>query len=279
MENENEFQFQIDGILKEARNSSVITISCMKTRAGKASGNKEEITALSVNGFTDPHEFKKSLRHLAMKVELDTMQKQAGLVPFLRSQLLEEMNEAVTEMRDKTVRQLPGTCLCCGGPSSGDAWEFISPDIRIRSKRVTDPELIKKVNEGVKEYALAYRQIFARLISKLGILSSVVQYLRTDQEEILPEKNGKIPITVSVSKFATLMRLNYEFGMFGDINKTVFSHIISLAFCSASNEAISPGSFRNQFNMPEIKSLEFCKEFFKRLNEIDNDLNKRYHDS
>src|ERR1035437_4034220 len=135
MLNQNEFQFQIDGILKEARNSSVITINCMKTKAGQAKGKEEEISVLSMNGYTDPNEFKKFLQHLVLKIEEDTMQKQTGLAQVLRSQLLEEVIQSVTEILDRTVRQIPGNCGSSGDPNSDEAWEFISPDIRIGSKR------------------------------------------------------------------------------------------------------------------------------------------------
>ena len=279
MLNQNEFQFQIDGILKEARNSSVITISCMKTKAGKAKGKEEEISVLSMNGYTDPNEFKKFLQHLVLKIEEDTMQKQTGLAQVLRSQLLEEVIQSVTEILDRTVRQIPGNCGSSGDLNSDEAWEFISPDIRIGSKRGTEPGVINKVNEGAKEYASAFRHIFARLVSKLGILSMVVQYVRTEVQGIPAQTDGKIVIDSTVAKFATLNRIFYEYGIFGECNKTELCQLLSSYYSLPDKNTISSKSFRNLFCSPTPESLGYWQDTFKDFNGSIKGIWEKYHDS
>ena len=279
MMNKNEFQFQIDGILKEARNSSVITICCMKAKASKASGKKNEITVLSVNGFSDPLEFKKSLRLLALKIEEDTMQRQAGLAQFLRPQLLDEVSQAITNMMESTIRLIPDENGISGKDQTESAWEFIGANIRVGSKRAMDPTAIKTINDSVKEFAHAYRLIFGRLLSKLGILSMMVQYVRTEAQGNPSQNEGKIVIETTVAKFAALNRIFYERGMFGECNKTELCPLLSSFYCLSSRDSISSNSFRNHFCTPTSESLAFWQDTFKEINGVIKELWEKYHNS
>jgi hypothetical protein len=275
MINSDEFLTEIDRITNEALQASRIVIDCKVPGSAQASSlARTRIT--KVNGFDSPEKFGKALQKICVKIEKKAMAMQNRIDAVQRPLLLKLINARIKQLQGVVSKR-----SVSGSTSSSDigfsGWEFTDPVIRINEEICNDAGVSNFIKEHAFQYAFAWQRAFVGIVTRLNVLSIVVQYFKPEKPVVQEEVDAKILLHSSVSRFAVLMRLMFECDLIGNTNKSQLCQLLSQYFKTDSSDTISVKSFRNHFDIPDTDGLAYWEDAFQSLKSMIRELWDRYH--
>ena len=274
--NPDDYNSLLDATLKEVKKASCIHVFCRKNRTEPASDN--QLVFVSVIGFESPEKYARHLQEIGDKLERKAMMFQSRLTTHYRPGFLKDIRWKLKDLHEKLIMEEAGENGNASSlPADGKSWYFRSAVVRVGPVQYTDPGIIASVKDSLNAYARVWHLAFQRVKSRLNVLEILVQYVSTGRPSMPDETSAKLVFNSSVPRFATLMRLFFEFELLGNNNKSELCELISRCFRTSFNRSISPKSFRNQFDLPAPECLEYWDEALDGLKQIIRDLWMTYH--
>lgn len=166
---QNKIQGYIDRIMKEAKSSSDINISCLLCEPSTYQEDKVEISLLFINGY-ESDEYKKKLRQMTVNIEQESVKIQASLTPPMRIQFLVEVCEEINGLIDHSVTEHPVDVGMFSESSAGSC-DYIEP-LNFTKGQKTLFTILKE--ELAHAYAEVRYRIFSRLQTRMDMHSVMV---------------------------------------------------------------------------------------------------------
>ena len=265
---QNKIQDHIDHIMKEARCSSEINISCLLCEPSPSEEDEVEISLLYVNGC-EGGEYKESLGQIAVNIELESVKIQDSLSPPIRVQFLIGVCSEINGLIDHSVTEHPvdvGLFL----ETSGESCDFLDPYTLSAAQKDLYNFLLHDFAHTLVE---TFYRVFGRLLSKMDLRSVMVMQIRTGNKANGTVPNGKILIKTSVSNLAAAIRILDQRNLIGNTNKSDIFLLISQYFSTPGSESISVKSLRNHYYDPDPASLDFWDNEADKFKKAIKDLN------
>jgi hypothetical protein len=276
MTEHNPHHYIIDRIFEETGMQEKITLDLENTGEQSGSGPGKGIRILAVNGYKSPGEFLHGLEYTLERLEEKVAAQRSKVPPARLLPFLKELGLRFRNLRDLVVPEKRAGDPAPPGSWGKTIWKFNNPVLAPGNILSGMPGIDELLSEDLNPYAFTWYRGMENERVNISIMSLIVRFSFPPSHPGAVADREKIRLTMTVARFAALVRVEYESGLFGALSIADLCRMVCDTFTTLRDENISVKSFRNLFDTPQPKSLEFCRQYFEEARKCIDALFRRY---